>query len=187
VGIYPFIFMDIPYGNTLPTPYGGTTGQPLYPWRGRITCDPAIGYLGSPNKTSAAATQVAAFLGTAQASDFSVNTSGNIAYSGPSEWSLRKFLLYYASLAQYLCGGVDFFIMGSELIGSTTIRSSQSDFPTVDAFVTLATDLRGILGTSTQMSYAADWSEYFGYQPGDGSNDVYFHLDPLWASDDTDF
>src|SRR5690606_22299574 len=26
-----------------------------------------------------------------------------------------------------------------------------------------------------------DWSEYFGYQPADGSGDVYFHLDPLWA------
>src|SRR5690606_24401460 len=27
-----------------------------------------------------------------------------------------------------------------------------------------------------------DWSEYFGYQPQDGSGDHVFHLDPLWAS-----
>ena len=27
----------------------------------------------------------------------------------------------------------------------------------------------------------ADWSEYFGHQPADGSGDVFFHLDPLWA------
>jgi hypothetical protein len=32
----------------------------------------------------------------------------------------------------------------------------------------------------------ADWSEYFGHQPSDGSGDVYFHLDPLWASSSID-
>ncbi len=36
------------------------------------------------------------------------------------------------------------------------------------------------------MTYAADWSEYFGHQPGDGSGDVYFHLDPLWADANID-
>ena len=40
VVFYPFIFMDVAAGNTLPNPYGGT-GQPVYPWRGRITCHPA--------------------------------------------------------------------------------------------------------------------------------------------------
>ncbi len=30
-----------PAGNALPDPYGGGSGQPAYPWRGRITCDPA--------------------------------------------------------------------------------------------------------------------------------------------------
>ncbi|CAN1725116.1 Phage tail protein [Hyphomicrobium sp. 1Nfss2.1] len=38
----------------------------------------------------------------------------------------------------------------------------------------------------TLLAYAADWSEYFGHQPSDGSGDVYFHLDPLWASDSID-
>ncbi len=37
--------MDIPAGNTLPDPYGGT-GQPPYPWRGRITCHPGAGPIG---------------------------------------------------------------------------------------------------------------------------------------------
>ena len=36
-------------------------------------------------------------------------------------------------------------------------------------------------------SYAADWSEYFGHQPADGSGDVIYHLDPLWAHSDIDF
>ena len=35
---------------------------------------------------------------------------------------------------------------------------------------------------ASKVFYSADWSEYFGYQPGDGTGDVYFHLDPLWAS-----
>lgn len=40
---------------------------------------------------------------------------------------------------------------------------------------------------ATDFGYAADWSEYFGHQPGDGSGDVFFHLDPLWADPKIDF
>ena len=36
-------------------------------------------------------------------------------------------------------------------------------------------------GPQVRIGYAADWSEYFGHQPADGSGDVIFHLDPLWA------
>ena len=42
--------------------------------------------------------------------------------------------------------------------------------------------MKAVLGAGTKVVYAADWSEYFGHQPGDGSQDVYFHLDPLWSS-----
>lgn len=42
--------------------------------------------------------------------------------------------------------------------------------------------MKSILGAATKVTYAADWSEYFGHQPADGSDDVTFHLDPLWAS-----
>jgi hypothetical protein len=56
----------------------------------------------------------------------------------------------------------------------------------VAALVQLASDVKGILGAATKVSYAADWSEYFGHQPLDGSNDVLFHLDPLWSSSDID-
>jgi hypothetical protein len=57
VVLYPFVMMDVPAGNDLPDPYGGT-GQPAYPWRGRITCHPAPGETGSPGGTASAATQV---------------------------------------------------------------------------------------------------------------------------------
>ncbi len=70
---YPFLFMDIAGGNTLTDPYTGASGQGAYPWRGRITCDPAPGVAGSPDKTAAAATQVNAFFGAATSADYSVD------------------------------------------------------------------------------------------------------------------
>src|SRR5690606_5555161 len=65
---YPFIMMDITTDDELPSPYGGT--QPNFPWRGRITCDPAPGRPGTPDQTAAAASQVAAFFGSAAPGDF---------------------------------------------------------------------------------------------------------------------
>ena len=44
----------------------------------------------------------------------------------------------------------------------------------------LAADVKAIL-PNAQLTYAADWSEWFGHQPPDGSGDVFFHLDPLWS------
>jgi hypothetical protein len=184
VVLAPFVMMDIASGNVLPNPYGGT-GQPDYPWRGRITCFPAPGEPGSPDKSAAAASEAAAFLGTADASDFSVDEDG-VAYSGPAEWKYRRMVLHYAHLAT-LAGGVDAFLIGSELVGLTTLRSATSLYPFVSGLKTLAGDVRGVVGAGTKISYGADWSEYFGHQPPDGSGDVHFHLDPLWADDDIDF
>jgi hypothetical protein len=42
--------------------------------------------------------------------------------------------------------------------------------------------VKSLLGSATKVTYAAEWSEYFGHQPADGSGDVYFNLDPLWSS-----
>ena len=36
--------------------------------------------------------------------------------------------------------------------------------------------------TSGLIGYAADWSEHFGYQPADGSGDVFFHTLPKCGS-----
>ncbi len=57
----------------------------------------------------------------------------------------------------------------------------------MQAYRDLLADVRSILGSGTKIGYAADWSEYFGHQPGDGSGDVFFHLDPLWADPEIDF
>lgn len=180
---YPFVLMDISQANALPDPYGGTS-QAAYPWRGRITSSIAPGFVGTPDKTGVAATQIASFIGTALPSHFTIS-GGAVSYSGPAEWSYRRMILHNA----YLCaaaGGVEAFLVGSELRGLTTLRSAAAVYPFVQALQTLAAEVKAIL-PAAKISYAADWTEYFGHQPGDASNDVYFHLDPLWASASIDF
>ena len=138
------------------------------------------------DKTGAAATQVAAFFGAASAANFSTSGTGVSWAGSPSEWGYRRMVLHYAKLCA-AAGGVDSFLIGSELRGLTTARSTASAYPTVAALQTLAADCRTILGGGTKIGYAADWSEYFGHQPGDSTGDIYFHLDPLWADGNINF
>ena len=182
VTIYPFLLMDIPGGNGLPDPYGAAE-QPAFPWRGRITLNAAPGQAGSTDKTAAAQAEVANFFGTAQASNFAVS-GDSVSYSGPDEWTWRRFVLHLAALSA-AAGGVDSICIGTELRGLTTIRSGVADFPAVDHLIALAAEVRTLLPSSF-ITYAADWSEYFGYHPQDGSGDVLFHLDPLWANSNVD-
>lgn len=86
-----------------------------------------------------------------------------------------------------LAGGVESFCIGSEMRSLTQIRSGPNAYPTVARLCALASDVRSILGPHVKIGYAADWSEYFGHHPGDGSGDVFFHLDPLWADSNIDF
>ena len=79
VVLYPFVMMDVPAGNALPDPYRPGETQPAYPWRGRITCDPAPDRAGSPDATGGATDQVAAFF------------EGRQGY--------RAMILHYAGLA----------------------------------------------------------------------------------------
>ena len=184
VTLSPFILMDIPSGNALADPYSTATTQPAFPWRGRITVSPAAGLAGTPDKTTAAAAQLVSFIGTAQPAHFSI-VGDAVVYSGPVEWSFRRMILHHAFLAK-AAGGVAAFVLCSELRGLTQVRDSASSYPFVTALIQLAADVRGILGATTKILYAADWTEYFGHQPADASGDVFFHLDPLWASSDID-
>ena len=185
VMFYPFVMMDIPAGNGKPDPWTGGVGQPVYPWRGRITLDIAPGVAGSVDQTAAAVAQVSAFFGSAQPGDFVVS-GGMVSYTGPTEWSYRRFVLHYAHLCA-LAGTVDTFVIGSEMRSLTSVRGTSNLFPAVAELITLAADVRAILGPLVKISYAADWSEYFGHHPADGSGDVFFHLDPLWADANIDF
>jgi hypothetical protein len=182
VMFYPFVLMEQLPGNSLPNPYTGSAGQPALPWRGRITTSLAPGLPGSTDRSAAAAAEVATFFGAAQASDFSV-VDGEVRYAGPEDWGYRRFILHYAHLCA-LAGGVESFCVGSELVALTQIRGAGDSFPAVAQLIQLVGDVRAILGPQVRISYAADWSEYFGYHR-DGN--VYFHLDPLWAHPQVNF
>ncbi|MEN8874592.1 MAG: glycoside hydrolase TIM-barrel-like domain-containing protein [Pacificibacter sp.] len=181
VMFYPFILMEQLSDNGLTDPWTGNANQPALPWRGRITTSLAPTQSGTTDGTAAADAEVAAFMGTAQVSDFAVS-GDTVVYSGPAEASYRRMILHYA----YLCaaaGGVEAFCIGSEMRGLTRIRGANG-FPAVDALVQLAADVRAILGPDCKISYAADWSEYSGYSLND---DLYYPLDALWADDNIDF
>lgn len=126
----------------------GAAEQAAYPWRGRIR-----GRDGSD-----AAADVAAVFGAA------------------GGWGLRRLALHYAALAAET--GADGLLIGSEMRGLTWTRDAGGGFPAVDQFRALVAECREITGSETAISYAADWSEYFGRHDG---ADVVFHLDTLWA------
>jgi len=157
VTFYPFLMMDIPAGNALPDPSGEGMQAP-YPWRGRI------------RPVADAAAETATFFGSAA--------------PGAGEWSYRRMVLHYAELCA-AAGGVDAFLIGSELKGLTQARDAEGNYPAVEALRTLAGDVRAILGPDTKISYAADWSEYRGHDMGGGA--FAFHLDPLWADGNIGF
>lgn len=183
VTFYPFILMEQLAGNGLPDPWSEAVDQPVLPWRGRITLSKAPGQVGSADQTAAAMGEVAAFFGQALPAHFT-QSGASIAYSGPAEWSMRRFILHYAHLCA-MAGGVDAFCVGTEMVALTQIRGAGNSFPAVDQFRQLAAEVKAILGPGCKVGYAADWSEYFGYQPGNG--DRFFHLDPLWADPNIDF
>jgi len=162
VTFYPFVMMDIASGNGLPDPWSGAASQPAYPWRGRITCDPAPGWPGSTQGTAAVAAQVANFF-------------------GGGAWNYRRMVLHYASLVA-VNGGGDAFMIGSELRGLTRLRSGAGVSPAVNHLVALAADVKAIVGGATVVTYGADWTEYGADVVDVGASEVRFPLDPLWAS-----
>ncbi|MGD1038474.1 MAG: glycoside hydrolase TIM-barrel-like domain-containing protein, partial [Roseiarcus sp.] len=174
-----------------------------YPWRGSISASPDI--------SSAAASAVDAFLGSAATSQFTPNTVNlTVAYSGsPTDYTFRRMILHYAWLCT-VAGGVNLFLIGSELRGLETIRGpawtpagttdgsghAVWDYPFVAGLVQLANDVRSIfdgqgltknLSTLTNLiAYSADWSDWMGFQHP-GANGQWPHLDSLWASPNIDF
>lgn len=136
---------------------------PGFPWRGRITGDAA---------------NVAGFFGEAAPSDYSLGAGGD--HHRAADYGFRNYILSHANLARR-AGGVDRFVIGSEMVGLTTIRNAQNNFPAVSELADLVANVRTLLGPQTGLTYAADWSEYFGFHPQDGSGDVFYHLDELWS------
>ncbi|RZJ90037.1 MAG: hypothetical protein EON88_19025, partial [Brevundimonas sp.] len=113
-----------------------------------------------------------------------VNAAADVAsFFGEADgWGLRRLARHYAALADDT--GADGLLIGSELRGLTWTRDAAGGHPAVAQLRTLAAECRAI-APGVALSYAADWSEYFGHQSGDGT--VTFHLDPLWADANIDY
>ena len=90
----------------------------------------------------------------------------------------KRFILHYANLCKDL---VDCFLIGSELIGITKIKTIDNEFPAIDELCNLAQEVRKVLGPNVKISYAADWSEYHHTDGG------WYNLDKLWSCPAIDF
>ena len=88
---------------------------PGFPWRGRIT--------SSGDLSTTATNDVATFMGPATVGDFTPDaTNLTVAYSGDKfDWTYRRMILHYANLCT-VAGGVNLFVIGSELRGLETLR-----------------------------------------------------------------
>ncbi len=187
VVFYPFILMT-------------ASGEP---WRGRIAYD-------GTDISSAATAAVNAFLGSAATSQFTPDpTNLTVAYSGSAtDFTYRRMILHYANLCT-VAGGVDLFLLGSELRGIETIRGPAWtkagttggdgrvtwDYPFVAGLMQLADDVRGVFdsagftkdtaGLHNLISYSADWSVWMGFQHP-GASGQWPHLDQLYAHDNID-
>ena len=74
--------------------------------------------------------RVAAFLGAATPSEFTPDPVNlTVSYSGaPTDYTYRRMILHYAWLCA-IAGGVDLFVLGSELRGLETVNRSLAAWP----------------------------------------------------------
>ena len=158
------------------------------PWRGRITLSRGAGAAGLAGQDGGGGGGGRGVLrARRERGGLRRRRTERSRYAGPAEWSYRRFILHYAHLCA-LAGGVDAFCIGSEMRELTQIRDGADGYPAVRALLRAGGGrARRSSAPATKIGYAADWSEYFGHQPADGSGDVLFHLDPLWAHPAIDF
>jgi Gene Transfer Agent (GTA)-like protein len=90
-------------------------------------------------------------------------------------------VLHYAGVVAS-AGGVDAFLLGSELRGLTRVRSAPGVYPAVAALAQLASEVKSILGPATLVTYGADWTEYGAHAVDPAASELRFPLDALWAS-----
>ena len=139
--------------------------QAAYPWRGLVTCHPGPEDPETADKTAVARSQVEAFVGDAAVGDFTAGAD-TVHFLGDAEdWGFRRFILHHAHLAA-AAGGVDAFLIGSEMRGVSRLRDGEDAFPFVEELCALAGAVHAVLGPATRITYGADWSEYFGPSAG---------------------
>ena len=163
VMLHPFILMD----------------TPGYPWRGSIAPTAA-------NGTAAITPQIEHFFNEVSADDFSVDRQNDIVrFTGSSDnWGMFRFILHYAHLCE-LAGGVDAFLLGSELGGITRVYNETGTHYLATRRLRQLANLVKTTLPNTKLSYGANWDEYRGHDRGGGK--FYFHLDGLWSDPNIDF
>ena len=108
------------------------------------------------------------------------NLTGSAANVASFFTKTRGYNAYITHYANLVAGKVDAFAIGTEMRDLTKITSSAGVYPAVSQLVTLAGNVKTILGSGVKVTYAADWSEYHHTDGG------WYHLDPLWASSSID-
>ncbi len=184
VVLTPFILMDIADGNALPDPYSGQSGQPVYPWRGRITVDPAPGQPGSPDKTAAAAARSPAssvrqrpctLPSPATPSPIPGLPSGRCgAWSCTTRALPLQPVASMPSLSARSCAGSR--KCGQPSPATRSLRRLPPWRPTS----------RPSSGPPPRSPTLPTGRSTSATTPVTASGDVHFHLDPLWASPDID-
>ncbi len=106
-----------------PTPMAAPRRRPI-PGAGASPAIPRRAARHARQDGGAARRRSTRFVGTAAPGDFSVGGNA-VSYSGPADWSYRRMVLHYAHLCA-AAGGVDAFLIGSELRGLTTLRDGPA-------------------------------------------------------------
>ena len=111
-------------------PWTGAASQPAYPWRGRITCDPAPGQRGIARRHCGCGdADRCTFFG-----------------GGPDEWNYRQHGAALRRSSRHDAGGVDAIPDRLGIESLTRVRSASGVYPAVDALATLAADVKAIVG-----------------------------------------
>ena len=175
VVLYPFVLMDIVPGNGLPDPYGGAE-QAALPWRGRLTSMPAPGEPGTTDGTARIDADIAALCGTAAPGDIMCLRDTRELGRG------HRCRLPADDPAPCRAGaGRGRRRWLSDRLGDGRVDAAEQwrgGFPLSRQLVALAEDVKGDARAGDDGAYGADWSEYFGFHPDDGSGDVLFPSRP---------
>ena len=94
-----------------------------------------------------------------------------------------RFVRHCMALAED-AGGVDGFVVGSEMVALNRIRDGAGNYPAVSFWQQIADEAKTRLGSDCIVTYAADWSEYRYHDRGDANVD--FPLDAVWADSNID-
>ena len=119
VTLYPFAMLDIPAGNTLPDPYGGT-GQPPIPGAADHL-RPAPGSVGTPDKTATRRRGGGLRRPAAPDRVRGRRRRGDLFRAGRMGLSAHGAALCLSARG---AGGVDTFLIGSELRGLTSFATT---------------------------------------------------------------